>query len=73
MADTIDLHDLPEAEAKLVQAFVEFLKERLKRETGKPTTAEAGETRKGQEANGFATWQLGVKGRLTRREVYDYL
>lgn len=28
---------------------------------------------KKKEEIDFATWQLGVKGKLTRREIYDYL
>jgi len=27
----------------------------------------------GKEEIDFATWPLGVKGKLTRREIYDYL
>jgi hypothetical protein len=64
MTDTIDLHDLPEDEVKLVQEFVEFLKRRVKMREKK-----AGE----KEEITFAAWPLGVKGKLTRREIYDYL
>jgi len=64
MTDTIDLHDLPEDEVKLVQEFVEFLKRRMKMRKEK-----IGE----KEEIAFATWPLGVKGKLTRREIYDYL
>jgi len=64
MTDTIDLHDLPEDEVKLVKEFVEFLKRRVKireKKTGE------------KEEITFAAWPLGVKGKLTRREIYDYL
>jgi hypothetical protein len=64
MTDTIDLHDLPEDEVKLVKEFVEFLKRRVKMRKEK-----IGE----KEEIAFATWPLGVKGKLTRREIYDYL
>ncbi len=64
MANTIDLHDLPEEEVRLVQEFVEFLKRRMKMR--KEKTGE-------KEEITLATWPLGVKGKLTRREIYDYL
>ena len=64
MTDTIDLHDLPEDEVKLVKEFVEFLKRRTKMRKEK-----IGE----KEEITFAAWPLGVKGKLTRREIYDYL
>jgi hypothetical protein len=64
MAEKIDVHDLPEEEIKFVEKIVELLKEKVKREKG--------EVRQ-REKIAFATWPLGVKGRLTRREIYDYL
>ena len=64
MSEIIDIHDLPGEEAKLVREFIEFLRERTKR---KKAQAEV------KEEIVFATWRLGVKGKLTRREVYDYL
>ena len=62
--NTIDLRDLPEEETKLVQEFVEFLREKAK--------ARGKKDHKSEETV-FATWPLGVKGKLTRREIYDYL
>jgi hypothetical protein len=56
----IDIHDLPPEEAKLVEEFVEFLRNRQRKE-------------KRKEPLNFATWPLGVKGKLTRKEIYDYL
>lgn len=64
MTDTIDLHDLPEEEMRFVKEFVEFLKRRVKMR--KEKTGE-------KEEITFAIWPLGVKGKLTRREIYDYL
>ncbi len=64
MRNTIDLHDLTEEETKLVKEFVEFLK--------KKAQAREKKDHKGKEPI-FATWPLGVKGKLTRREIYDYL
>ena len=64
MSETIDLCDLPEEEIKLVQEFVEFLR--------KKAEAREKKEKKGEEIV-FATWPLGVKGKVTRREIYDYL
>ena len=57
----IDVHDLREEDANFVQRMVEFL-----RKTRKEREGEA-------EEISFATWPLGVKGNLTRKELYDYL
>jgi hypothetical protein len=65
MEDRIDVHDLPEQEVKLIREFVEFLREK---EKGKKKKKE----RKKQRIS-FAAWPLGIKGKLTRREIYDYL
>ena len=64
MAETIDVHDLPEEEIKLLQEFIEFLREKAK--VREEATVE-------KEEIIFAAWPLGVKGRLTRGEIYDYL
>jgi hypothetical protein len=67
--DHIDVHDLPEEEARLIATFVEFLRRRKQavalqkvRETEVPPAV-------GQ----FAVWPLGVKGTLSREEIYDHL
>ncbi|MFH1648455.1 MAG: hypothetical protein ABIA11_01825 [Patescibacteria group bacterium] len=64
MADKIDVHDLPEEEVKFVQELVEFLRKKAKMREAKG---------KEKEEVVFASWPLGVKGKLTRREIYDYL
>jgi len=64
MAETIDVHDLPEEEIELLREFIEFLREKAK--VREKATAK-------KEEIIFATWPLGVKGKLTRREIYDYL
>jgi len=64
MSDVIEIRDLPEEEVRLVREFVEFLRERTKRKGVRP---------QGEEEIVFATWPLGVKGKLTRREIYDQL
>ncbi len=64
MTDQIDVHDLPKEQVKVVQEFVNFLRGRIKRETIKT---------KGKKTIAFKSWPLGVKGNLTRREMYDYV
>lgn len=64
MAENIDVHDLPEDEIKFIRRLVEFLREKAKMR--KAMTKE-------KEQIIFGTWPLGVKGKLTRREIYDYL
>jgi hypothetical protein len=44
--------------------FVEFLRKKAKAIEKKDNKT---------EKTLFATWPLGVKGKLTRREIYDYL
>ena len=64
MVDTIDVHDLPEEEVKFIQELVELLREKVRMKKAKV---------EGKEEIFFATWPLGVKGKLTRKEIYDYL
>ena len=67
--DHINVHDLPEDEARLIATFVEFLRRRK----------QAGAQRDVQEAEAptspvpFAVWPLGVKGTLSREDIYDHL
>jgi hypothetical protein len=62
MLKMIDVRGLPDEDVKFVEKIVEVLKKR------------AGEAR-GQEREdiAFSAWPLGVKGKLTRQEIYDYL
>ena len=60
MTDIIDVHDLKIEEMKLVEEFVEFLKNRQKKKNK-------------EEKIKFDNWPLKVKGKLTRKEIYDYL
>jgi len=57
MSGVIGIRDLPEGEVRLIVEFIEFLRERTKRKRGHP---------EGEEEIVFATWPLGVKGKLTR-------
>jgi hypothetical protein len=65
MADTINVCDLPEEDVRILELWVERLRAKVKRQR------QAQRERK--EAVDFTTWPLGVKGKLTREEIYDYL
>ena len=52
-----------EEQVKLVEELVEFL--RNKRKLTPP--------KESQEDVTFRSWPLGVKGKITREEIYDYL
>jgi len=64
MTNQIDVHDLPKEQVKVVQEFVNFLRGRIKKKSIKA---------KGKKTVAFKSWPLGVKGKLTRKEMYDYL
>lgn len=64
MTKIIDVRDLPEEKVKFVQNLVQFFRETAK--VDNDTHEEGGETT-------FSAWPLGVKGKLTREEIYDYL
>jgi hypothetical protein len=57
----IDVHDLPEEMAKAVAETVENLRAQVKRRQN------------GKRPSEQITWPLGVKGRLSREEIYDHL
>jgi hypothetical protein len=64
--DIIDVHDLTEEQVRVIHELVKLLKgKKLQDKLPKEET-------KGEEII-FASWALGVKGRLTREEIYDYL
>jgi hypothetical protein len=62
------VHDLPEDEAEIVAAFVEFLKQRTQQRAQReqPTAHVPAESP-------FASWPLGAKGTLNREEIYEHL
>ncbi|MGA1874778.1 MAG: hypothetical protein ACMUIA_04155 [bacterium] len=62
MINSLDVHDLPEEEVKFIQKIIDLfrVREKMKAE-------------KSEEKIDFASWPLGVKGKLTRQEIYDYL
>ena len=64
MEKTIEIGDLPPEQARLVREFVEFLKMRYL-----PVPPSAEQT--GRDQPDFAAWPLGVRGHLTRDEIYE--
>ncbi len=60
MTNIIDIHDLKPEEARIVEELVEFLKNKRRKKNK-------------EEKIKFANWPLEVKGKLTRKEIYDYL
>jgi hypothetical protein len=61
MAESIDVHDLPEEEVKFIKKLVELLGEKAKIKKAKT----------GDEEIIFGVCPLGIKGKLSRREIYD--
>ena len=62
MPDSIDVRELPDEQVRMLEKWVRHLKARAR----KRKTHE-------EEEVAFATWPLGVKGKVTREEIYDYL
>ena len=67
MPDTINVRGLPEKDVQILERWVERLRAKARRDRQRPDELE----KKGEPA--FAVWPLGVKGKLTREEIYDYL
>jgi hypothetical protein len=59
MPDTINVRDLPDEDIRFIKELVEFLREKAKLR----------QTRE-EEKTSFSSWNLGVKGKLTREEIY---
>jgi len=64
MQDSIDVRGLDQQDVGLIEALVERLREWARKK--KEAKAE-------KEGTVFASWPLGTKGKLTRKEIYDYL
>jgi len=64
MTSQVDVHDLPEEDVKRVENFVERL--RMKKQAQKTQDNNIDEEE-------MKSWPLGVKGNLSRKEIYDYL
>lgn len=70
--ESIDVHDLPEEEVRLIAQLVDLLKPRAQRTEAEVEGAEVPEdTPEGESP--FAVWSLGVKGTLGREDISDYL
>jgi hypothetical protein len=65
MPNTIDVSGLNEQDINLLEALVKRLQKNQRKKKA--------EKAKEKEEVAFASWPLGVKGRLTRKEIYDYL
>jgi hypothetical protein len=66
--ESIDVHDLPEDEAEIVAAFVEFLNQRRQQRA-----QQAQPPAKTPIESPFASWPLGSKGTLSREDIYEHL
>ena len=59
--EQVDVRDLPEEQAQMVQAFVEFLRQQM----GKQAKQEK------RHVAPFSVWNLGAKGHLSRTDIYE--
>jgi hypothetical protein len=59
--DQVDVHDLPEEQAQMVQAFVDFLRTQMGKQAKQTKQATAP----------FSVWKLGTKSNLSRTEIYE--
>lgn len=68
MITNIDVHDLPEEAAEAMRKLADLLRQKIEAERLDNRTAEpeAGKIE-------FEKGPLGVKGTLSREEIYDYL
>ena len=71
--DAIDVHDLSDEEAKLVAEFVEFMRQRKKQQVKMQQQEKIENIKHAPPVVSFAAWPLGVKGPLSREEIYDHL
>ena len=61
----LDVRDLPEDQIEIIQQLIKFMRQRHQ----KPFTQPEDET----ESIHLRSWSLGVKGDMSREEIYDYL
>ncbi|MEW6380046.1 MAG: hypothetical protein AB1611_10640 [bacterium] len=71
MVDSIDVHDLPEEEVKFIQEFTEFIRQKVR--SNKVQKGEEGIEEEITEEKALTAHSSNVIGKLTRREIYDYL
>ena len=63
--DTLDVQGLPDDQIEFLQQLIEFMRQNHQ----KPVTPPIDET----ETIQLRSWSLGVKGTVSRTEIYDYL
>ncbi|MCZ6678684.1 MAG: hypothetical protein O7E52_15735 [Candidatus Poribacteria bacterium] len=63
--DTLDVRDLPDDQIEFIQQLIEFMRQKRQKPPGPPKD----ET----ETIHLHSWSLGVKGEISREEIYDYL
>jgi len=68
MIKSISIEGLDDEQARLIREFVEFLRARRQRKQAQVRVASK---RGGGEEITFATYPLGVKGEITREEIYE--
>jgi hypothetical protein len=59
--ERVDVRDLPEEQAQMVQAFVDFLRDQMRKQAD----------HKQRDTAPFAVWNLGVKSHLSRTDIYE--
>ena len=63
--DMLDVRDLPDDQIEFIQQLIKFMRQQHQ----KPLTQPEDET----GTIHLRSWSLGVKGEISREEVYDYL
>ena len=63
--DMLDVRGLPDDQIEFIQQLIEFMRQQHQ----KPLTQPEDET----EIIHLRGWALGVKGEISREEIYDYL
>lgn len=61
----LDVRGLPDDQIQFIQQLIEFMRQKHQ----KPITQSQDET----ETIHLCSWSLGVKGEMSREEIYDYL
>ena len=63
--DMLDVRGLPDDQIEIIQQLIKFMRQKHQ----KPFTQPEDET----ESIHLRSWSLGVKGEMSREEIYDYL
>ena len=63
--DMLDVRGLPDDQIEFIQQLIEFMRQQHQ----KPLVQPEDET----EFIHLRSWSLGVKGEISREEIYDYL